>query len=250
MKKVLVTGDDGYKAVGIRTLAQSLKDQYEVIIVATKEQRSGAGGSTKAYGEKEWGMEIVDGIKSYWVDGTPADSMEFAQALLPNGVDYLISGINWGENIGFSTMTASGTAGAAIRALTLAIAPKVAIMSWKTNHVGLEWGKDRSKDDATPFLEYPGNSALYIFNQTIENDFWGKDIVNINFPVNPTKNYKLTKLLKNLTHYYKYPVIINEKTYKYEDQEYNYSEETKKDTTYDVGAILSGYISVTPFSIE
>lgn len=64
MKTLLLTGDDGYKAVGVRLLAQLFKNEYEVTIVATKKQMSGAGGSVTVYGSKEWGMETIEGIDS------------------------------------------------------------------------------------------------------------------------------------------------------------------------------------------
>lgn len=250
MKKVLITGDDGYKAVGLRVLANALKNDFEVTIVATKEQKSGAGGGLKAYGEKEWGMDIIDGIKSYWVDGTPADSMEFAQGLFPQGVDYLISGINWGENVGLSTFTASGTGGAGLRGYALGIAPKVIIMSWLKPDSEHDWWEDKSGEETQPFIQYPGESTLHVVNEAIKNSFWNKDILNVNFPPNPTQEYKVTRLLKHLPDFYKYPVIIKDNTYEYDKEVFAYSQQTKEDTTLDVGAILSGYISVTPVTIE
>ncbi|MBI2356442.1 hypothetical protein HYV12_00055 [Candidatus Dojkabacteria bacterium] len=250
MKKVIITGDDGYKGVGLRVLANALRNDFDLTIIATREQKSGAGGSVKAYGEKEWGEETVDGIKAYWVDGTPADSMEFAQGLFPNGVDYLISGINWGENIGLSTFTASGTGGAALRGYALGIAPKAIIMSWMKPDSENDWWKDKSEDDTQPYLEYPGKASLHIVNEAITNSFWNKDILNVNFPPNPTNEYKITKLLKLLPKFYKYPVIIENNTYRYDEQVFAYDEITKNDLTLDVGAILSGYISITPVTIE
>ena len=44
VKKILLSGDDGYEAVGIRVLVELLKDSYELKIAATKGQRSAIGG--------------------------------------------------------------------------------------------------------------------------------------------------------------------------------------------------------------
>lgn len=251
MKTLLLTGDDGYNAIGVRLLAQIFKNDYQVTIVATKVQKSGVGGGVKAYGSKEWGMETIDGIDSYWVDGTPAEAMEFAQGYFKNGFDYLISGINIGENIGLSTVTASGTGGAAIRALTLGISPKVVIMSVMQHAPDTDiWNKETKSEAVSDYLEYPGNAARFIFEEILKNDFFGKKLVNVNFPANPTLEYKVTKLLQDLTKYYKYPVIISGNTYAYEQQTYNYSEETKNNLSVDVGALVSGYISISPFVIE
>lgn len=253
MKTLLITGDDGYKARGLRILAQVFKDTYKVTIVATKEQKSGVGGGLKSYGEKEWGHEVIDGIDSYWVDGTPGDAMEFAQGYFPNGFDYLISGINVGENLGLNLITASGTGGAAVRALSLGISPRVICMSWvqASEAVLVEnwYLKETSGENINKDIDYPGKSAEYILEEIIKNDFWGKKIINVNFPDKPTKEYKITKLIDNLAKYYLYPVIIKDKTYTYDPEVYNYSEETKTDTSVDAGAILSGFISITPFDI-
>jgi len=251
MKTLLLTGDDGYNALGVRLLAQIFKTDYEVTIVASKVQKSGAGGSVKAYGSKEWGMETIDGIDAYWVEGTPADAMEFAQGYFKNGFDYLISGINIGENIGLSTITASGTGGAAIRALTLGIAPRVIIMSWmQTSQDSGNWARETKEEVVANYLEYPGKAVKFIFEEIINNDYFGKKLINVNFPANPTRDYKVTKLLQDLTKFYKYPVIVSDNTFAYGEQVYNYTEETKSDISTDVGALLSGYISVTPFVIE
>jgi 5'-nucleotidase len=251
MKTLLITGDDGYKAIGLRLLVAVLKDQYKITIVATKVQQSGAGGGGKSYGSKEWGYELVDGIDSYWVDGTPADSMEFAQGYFPNGFDYLISGINWGENIGLSLLTASGTGGAAIRALALGLVPKVITMSWmqifKRKQIDNWYHKETREESVEDYLEYPGEAVKFILNEVINNNFWDKRIVNINFPDKPTHEYKITKLVDKLTKFYLYPVKIEKDTYTYDEENYNFDKETMKDVSIDVGALLSGYISVTPF---
>jgi 5'/3'-nucleotidase SurE len=252
--RLLITGDDGYKSVGINLLAKIFKDSYEVTIVGTKNPKSGAGGSTKAYGEKQWGHEIINGIDAYWVDGTPADAMEFAQGKFPNGFDFLISGINWGENIGLSLLTASGTGGAAIRALGLGIVKNVVIMSWMLDSkesTGVNpYDFDINYDMIDTFVDYPGESARYIFEKIIQNNFFNKKIINVNFPIQPTREYKITKLSENLTKFYKYPVIIKDDIYSYDKEIYAYTQKEKEDIDYDIGALISGYISITPFSFQ
>ena len=44
VKRILVTGDDGYNSLGVRVLAHFLKDKYDLEIVATKTQYRGVGG--------------------------------------------------------------------------------------------------------------------------------------------------------------------------------------------------------------
>ena len=250
MKTLLITGDDGYKSLGARLLSKIFKDEYAVTVVATMEQKSGAGGSTKAFGSKAWGMETVDGVDSYWVDGTPADSMEFAQGKFPQGFDYIISGINWGENIGLCALTSSGTGGAAIRALALGLAPKIVIMSWmQANQDIINWSRNTSSENIDDYITYPGNAAKYIFHEIIKNDFFGKKLVNVNFPYNETTQYQITTFLGDIKQYYRYPVIITDNSYSYEEQVYDFSETIKQDKAIDAGALIAGIISVTPFNI-
>ncbi len=250
-KSLLITGDDGYKAIGLRVLASLFKDDYDVTIVATKVQQSGAGGSTKAFGTKQWGKETIEGVTAYWVDGTPADSMEFATGIFPIGVDYLISGINWGENIGLSTFTASGTGGAALRAYTLGISPHVVIMSWqKKFEADTSWSHDTADKSVEDYIDYPGSSAKFIFNEILKNDFFGKQIVNVNFPKNKTFEYKKTTLLQRLTKFYKYPVIVGENTYSYEEEVYANDVVMLQDQSIDAAALTAGFISVTPVVIS
>jgi 5'-nucleotidase len=253
MKTLLITGDDGYQAVGLQLLANIFKNNFEVTVIATKVQKSGAGGGLKASGEKAWGYEKIDDCDYYWVDGTPADTMELAQGKFPQGFDYLISGINWGENFGLCTVTASGTGGAALRALTLGIAKRVIMMNWMQNTkektVHDPYDENIKSVKVEDYYDYPGKSARYIFDEIINNNFWDKRIVNVNFPPSKTNEYKLTKLVDVLTKVYKYPVIIEEGIYRYDEQVFDYTEDTKNDLSIDIGATVSGYISVTPFDI-
>lgn len=248
-KRVLLTGDDGYQAVGIRLLAKVLAPEYQVTIVATKEQRSGVGGGTKAYGSKAWGKSVVEGVDAYWVDGNPADAMEFAQGQFPEKFDCIVSGINWGENIGLSTLTASGTGGAAIRGKALNLAPRAVIMSLLLGTQDTTWTNDTSRQTVETYLDYPGTSAKYILMQAFENDFWQRPFVNVNFPISATKEYRITSLLSDLTMYYKYPVTISSDEYRYDEQVYTFENKPDCDETVDVRALWEGYISVTPFQI-
>lgn len=177
--------------------------------------------------------------------------MEFAQGYFPRDFDFVVSGINIGENIGYSTVTASGTGGAGLRALALGLTEKVILMSWmqKTQEYGT-YLTDTSQLEVTEYLEYPGKSAVLILEEILQCKFWNKKIINVNFPMNLTKKYKITNFVENITKFYKCPVIISENFYTYEEQALSCNQETKNDLSIDVGALLSGYISVTPFDIK
>jgi 5'-nucleotidase len=107
---ILLTNDDGIEAPGLRALADGLAGFATVSIVAPSREQSGAAQSLTLrqpiichkVGEREWA-----------VDGTPADSVIVAlHKLLPERPDLVISGINFGGNLG-ENVYYSGTVGAA-----------------------------------------------------------------------------------------------------------------------------------------
>ncbi|MFN8769635.1 MAG: 5'/3'-nucleotidase SurE [Neisseriaceae bacterium] len=112
--RILLTNDDGYRALGINTLYQALiKAGHEVIIVAPERNSSGAGQSITVY------MPISITCVSeniYFVSSTPADGirlgLQYVYETPENYPDMIISGINMGENIA-DDIFYSGTVGAA-----------------------------------------------------------------------------------------------------------------------------------------
>jgi 5'-nucleotidase len=120
---ILLTNDDGVLATGLRTLAAAFQGFAKISIVAPSREQSGAAQSLTlrqpiichALGEREWA-----------VDGTPADCVIVAlHKLLPERPDMVVSGINFGANLG-ENVYYSGTVGAA-REAALHHIPAVAI---------------------------------------------------------------------------------------------------------------------------
>jgi 5'-nucleotidase len=112
--KILLTNDDGYRALGIGTLYKALIGAgHEVVIVAPETNSSGAGQSITVYLPISI-THVLDDI--YFVSSTPADSvrlgLQHIYGDVENYPDMVISGINLGENIGEDVLY-SGTVGAA-----------------------------------------------------------------------------------------------------------------------------------------
>src|SRR5882757_2702909 len=110
MMHILLTNDDGYQAEGLRVLAAALEGFATVSIVAPSREQSGTAQSLtlrqpivcNKIAEREWS-----------VDGTPADCVIVAlHKLLPEKPDMVVSGINFGANLG-ENIYYSGTVGAA-----------------------------------------------------------------------------------------------------------------------------------------
>ena len=126
--RILVTNDDGFLARGLWVLAKSLCEVGEVYIVAPDREQSAVGSSVTLHHPlrvKSIRSPLAK-VKSYLVEGTPADCVILALGhLLKDGIDMLFSGINEGSNLGDDVFL-SGTVGAAYQGYLKGI-PSVAI---------------------------------------------------------------------------------------------------------------------------
>jgi 5'-nucleotidase len=244
VKRILLTGDDGYNSVGTRVLACLLKQKYDVYIAATYDQQSGVGGQIHLKNEIAWGIEKVEGIDAIWVKGSPVDAIEFSQGYFSKKFDLVISGINWGENVGPAIIT-SGTFCAAYRAVGVKLTKRAMVMSVRK---GMEdWNREHSKDEKIEsYLDYPVRMSYKLIGMCIRNNFYKSKIININFPEKAAEKVKFTRLSDDITKYYFYPNIIDKekKTFKYPD--IAYAKKRVLDDKVDIGALNKGYISLTP----
>ncbi|MBO9362760.1 MAG: 5'/3'-nucleotidase SurE, partial [Thermoflexus sp.] len=141
MPLILVTNDDGIRSPGLRAAAAALQDLGQVIIVAPLDQWSGAGRSMPSTTEGRIYPELVrvNGvvIRAYAVEGTPAQVVDHALLeILSRPPDLVVSGINYGENVG-SGVTISGTVGAALEAASFGIpALAVSLQTPVEHHLG------------------------------------------------------------------------------------------------------------------
>jgi len=108
---ILVSNDDGIGSLGLRTLAESLQELGDVMVVAPDRERSAAGHSL-TLSRPLRASQVSDGW--YSVDGTPTDCVTLAvMGLLPRRPTLVAAGINHGSNMG-DDVTYSGTVSAAI----------------------------------------------------------------------------------------------------------------------------------------
>jgi len=126
--KILISNDDGIRAAGLNALRESLQDQHQLYVVAPDRERSATGHKItldRPLRVKEWTYPGSDTI-GWEVDGTPADCVKLGlEALLPEPPDLVISGINFGPNLGTDVLY-SGTVSAAVEGMINDI-PSIAI---------------------------------------------------------------------------------------------------------------------------
>ena len=116
--RILVTNDDGIFADGLWTLVEELKSIADIIVVAPDREMSAIGTAVSLH-QPVRAKKVtprVDGVETYAIEGTPADSVILALGkLIKDKIDLVISGINRGANLGDDVLI-SGTVGATIQA--------------------------------------------------------------------------------------------------------------------------------------
>jgi len=121
---ILLTNDDGFDAPGITVLRDALLAAgHQVTVVAPAENQSGTGGSINTdalnFTPGEGLMLLINyGGGVFSLAGTPADSVKAGLDIVmrDNPPDLVVSGCNFGQNLGKPTANTSGTEGAALRA--------------------------------------------------------------------------------------------------------------------------------------
>ncbi len=121
---ILVSNDDGYQAAGIRHLAAALGTVARVIVVAPDRDRSGASNSLNLR-RPLYVTRHENGFYSIEA-GTPTDCVHLAiTGLLEEEPDMVVSGINAGANMGDDVIY-SGTVAAAMEGRFLGL-PAIAV---------------------------------------------------------------------------------------------------------------------------
>lgn len=115
-----MTNDDGISSLGLHALANAMRQFGDVTVVAPDTEYSGAGASlgTLTFGEPtarpHSDIAALDGLDVWSVSGPPALCVMYAQlGAFGEPFDLVVSGINPGQNVGWSVYH-SGTIGAAL----------------------------------------------------------------------------------------------------------------------------------------
>lgn len=116
---ILITNDDGIESPGLRAAAAAVMPLGDLLVVAPRRQQSSTGrGLGGGKDEKLVAVPFaVQGVavRAYCCDATPAQTVLHGLHVLgaARRPDLVVSGINYGENLG-TNITLSGTVGAAL----------------------------------------------------------------------------------------------------------------------------------------
>ncbi len=122
---ILLTNDDGIRSPGLQAAAEAICDLGDLLIVAPATQQTGMGRAITAAGGGVVTAESLrvgcQDVTVYALTCSPALAVTYGTlALAERRPDLVVSGINYGENLGTS-VTVSGTVGAALQAAELGI---------------------------------------------------------------------------------------------------------------------------------
>jgi 5'-nucleotidase len=114
---ILISNDDGIEAPGLAALCEALAGLDDLLVCAPAKNHSGAGSAltvTSAIHAEPF-PDGPRGERRYAVHGTPVDAVKFGlvQIMKPEKPRLVVSGINYGPNIG-QNVRYSGTVGAAL----------------------------------------------------------------------------------------------------------------------------------------
>lgn len=139
MTRLLLTNDDGIDSPGLRASVKACLGLGELVVVAPATQQTAMGRSCT--GRKEASLVPVamevEGreIRAYSLEASPASVLRHGlQVFFPDAPpDLVVSGINYGENVGTS-ITASGTVGAAFEAASWGVPALAAALQTHPKH--------------------------------------------------------------------------------------------------------------------
>lgn len=173
---VLLSNDDGFASLGIRTLRQALLTVADVVICAPASEQSAMSHSISLNRPlRLW--EAEPGI--FAVDGTPADCVYVAlhagERVVARRPDLVVSGLNHGLNLG-NDVFYSGTVAAAREGALRGVSAVAASASLQTD------------------LRAACNVVARLVGQVIAQDTEETLLLNVNFPPGASWQLEATQL--------------------------------------------------------
>ncbi|CAB5498128.1 5'-nucleotidase SurE (EC 3.1.3.5) [uncultured Gammaproteobacteria bacterium] len=228
--RILISNDDGFDAQGIKILVQNLSKEHEVVVVAPNENKSASSSSLTL----DRPLQPVEIKKNFYsVDATPSDCVHLAlSGLLDEAFDLVVTGINFGPNLG-DDVVYSGTVAGAIEGRFLGL-PSLAISlaSWQGKH-----------------FETAGIIAKKLLTQITHAQLSHDTILNVNVPDVPLadiQGFQTTRLGKR--HQSEKSVPDKDDASKFWIGENGAQADNGVGT--DFHAIANNYVSVTPLQID
>lgn len=178
--RLLCTNDDGILAHGLDCLVKAAERLGEVTVVAPDREQSATSHSLTLHHPIR---PIQRGERRYQIDGTPTDCVMLAvEALMDGRPDWVLSGVNHGQNMGEDVLY-SGTVAAAMEGMSLGI-PSIALSFA---------GGDLRADPALLSEQIDVLHDLLAYIMALQ-DFPRDTLLNVNLPPLPAPEIKGMRL--------------------------------------------------------
>lgn len=237
---ILVTNDDGVTAPGLLALASAIRDIAKVTILAPDRNWS-VGGHVKTIDRPLRIKEVYlsDGSEAYASDGAPSDCVALALlGFIPEKIDLVVSGINPMANLGHD-VTYSGTVTAAMESVIWGVPAIAFSLDTQENHLGA--------------IDY-SQAAIFtnqIVRTVINNHLPAGILLNVNIPYQPGTEIKGIKTTRQGTRVYR--DRLDQRTDPRGRLYYWIGGDSPTGLPQngtDVGALSTGYVSVTPLQLD
>ncbi len=235
---ILLSNDDGIHATGLRLLEAELHaglPEAKISVSAPDREQSASSHALTLTAP----LRIRDhGDRRFSVTGTPTDCVLVALKAIfkDEPVDFVISGINHGPNMG-EDIHYSGTVAAAMEGTICGI-PSIALSLGSR-------GREESEFDAARYF------VREVLPRWLRAGLSSRSLLNVNIPaggVDAVRGVKMCKLGSRI-----YQDVITEKLDP-RGQKYYWiggdPVETSHDETTDFGLLAAGWITVTPLHLD
>lgn len=153
---ILITNDDGIHAEGILALKSALDPLGHVCVIAPDRPRSACGHSITLHKPlRLHKVRLPDGSTGYSTNGTPSDCITLGVLdVVGEKVDLVVSGINWGPNLGWD-LTYSGTVSAAMEGAIMGVPSFAVSVASHDEGISFAYAAAFSAHLASILLEHP-----------------------------------------------------------------------------------------------
>lgn len=234
---ILISNDDGYQSLGIRTLVEALAPMARLLVCAPDGGRSGFSRAFSA--DKPLTLKpvhVFPDVEAWASNGTPVDCVKLAISELCHGElpDLVIGGINHGDN---STVNAhySGTMGVAMEGCMKYI-PSLAFSSCYY--------------DPTANLKPTQPHIVRIVQQVLEHGLPRGICLNVNFPARQT--FEGTRICRMAYGRWVQEVVKEQhpRGYPYYWMVGHYQNDEPQAQETDQWALQNGFVAITPTQLD
>lgn len=172
MKTILLTNDDGFYSKGITALKAELERKYRVWVVAPDREKS-AISMALTLNHPLRINQVEENV--YTVNGTTSDCVNIAlQKVLPARPDFLVSGMNLGENLS-EDIFFSGTVGGAFSGHlygipSLAVSLIAGLGQYQRHEFDFDAGARITARVLGALLDHPHADVIYNLNIPFPNE--------------------------------------------------------------------------------